>query len=446
MRSFIHTKSDSKITYAGSWLGLSGATDLYLKDAVSLTDPRYGYFSNKYSDLFSVTLGTEGVALRENVDFAYGKRLDASVTQDPTDGFGTTAGGIIDTGTSGSLGIGKAFRIVDASSGTAKNVKDITGLNVKVYAVRSGEYFDKSGIYIDPIKGKYTMPYLKFWSTMNSLLDINSPKIGMCTNIPQPGQDGGLSYPAGKFSNCVQIYGGPAGGGRFNFVNRLGPVTSSMSKGSVSFWAYNGCGSYVNYINTFASFGGTFVSGGGWADAFAYSGLGWSIVFAGISPAGADTSIAILYIDSTEVARYTVTANAWNHIFVTWDSAKTLDNNTKTLRVFLNGVERISYTGILPEITPHFTMSSGNWFDFWFSYIMMDNLKFWDCVIEDPTFEYNAGTGIENAMFPVYGNTNGYQPKLTSPGGVGYRYLASSDTPAVLNIINAEFSAVEGEV
>ena len=53
---------------------------------------------------------------------------------------------------------------------------------------------------------------------------------------------------------------------------------------------------------------------------------------------------------------------------------------------------------------------------------IIDNIKIWNEVISDTAWEYNSGTGVEDALHYIYGAGNGYEPNNTQ---VGY-FLADS--------------------
>jgi len=72
------------------------------------------------------------------------------------------------------------------------------------------------------------------------------------------------------------------------------------------------------------------------------------------------------------------------------------------------------------------------------NYTYSDNIKIWDHVVsEDPSFEYNSGTGREDALHEIYTSTGGYKPINLD---VGYHYLPAVTDPAQLE----EDGATEG--
>lgn len=113
------------------------------------------------------------------------------------------------------------------------------------------------------------------------------------------------------------------------------------------------------------------------------------------------------------------------HFYIVWDNTAGLADG-KTVRVFINGTEMLSTTTAvtnLDEIVMQYRQDSTCVSD---ATIMagIDNLKIYkEVVTESPDWEYNGGTGRENALHFIYGAAFNYHPLLTGgASGVGYLY------------------------
>ena len=115
--------------------------------------------------------------------------------------------------------------------------------------------------------------------------------------------------------------------------------------------------------------------------------------------------------------------NSWTHFYLVWDFAGGLVGG-KTARAFINNSNECStnqsfnLSGYPVSFDHSVLQISGTVAQ------IMDNVKIWDHVVsEDPSWEYNNGTGREDALHPVYGEANGYKPmplNSANSGGVGY--------------------------
>ena len=441
--------TDPRVTYTGGAWSTVGShkkltkgadVTVQLEDAASIS-----YGSGVFGT--ATALSTSGfVNLTEGVDFEYGKRLDASAAEDPANGFGAVGGGVIDTGVAGALAGGKSIRVVEAT----KNVVDATGLNLDVYATPLSAIASNDPptagtiITIDPDKGNFILPKPYYYNGLLNAGEIATPTI---RSQNAPSTTVSLSGYSGENTESVQFAKGwyvqtstnnntsESGEGWRKLYTGIpaAPVGFNVSThGTVSFWAKTN----VYWGRT----GSAWPAGG---NAYSYTGfiiseaLGISIRIYRLD--NGTISKLYLYINNAIVA--TSVANITNdttyHVYGVWDQAKGLTGG-KSVRVFLNGVESVSTTNDLPSALPNtspcfwmysYAYSYGFFTDYGYAYARssMSNLKYFTHVVsEDPTWEYNAGTGREFALHSVYGATNGYIPKLIAPGGVGYFKAGSS--------------------
>jgi hypothetical protein len=391
-------------------------------------------------------------ALSETSHYNYDKRLDASVGEDPTDGFGATAGGVIDTGAAGALGVGKYVRLV----ANALNVRDTNyptaaygGL--KIYAktlagINKGTWASppKDRMYVDPVTGNWSMPRPNHLCKCESG-GYGTPEIGTVTTSYVVPAYNNVTNAAGKFGNSLYYY--LSGAVPDNTWTTMKNVvdTSFPSKGTVSFWAsavgaasafYYGaiffCGDQWAYTGT---------SGGNYLPApFAYFpfAVGISTYYTG-SPFFANPSFQV-WLSGSLISGYVPLAHGvWYHIYAVWDSAKGLAGG-KSIRVWVDGANEISSTADLPAVganLPSFTLaSSGNTMYNCWAYDYLDNPKYWNHVVtEDPSFEYNAGAGREDAMHYIYGAANSYKPNLAAASsGVGYYRGGCSTRQCIITV------------
>jgi len=449
-------KQAANISYNGtSWTGLAGGNAVTLENASNILNGQ-----STFGTVLGTTrgkplingAGTGKVVLAQGVDFQYNQRLDASTTEDATDGFGTTAGGIVDTGISGALASGKYIRAVE----NTKNIKDATGLNLKVYAKDLGMPKDSPTYNIanvDPITGKLVLPRPYYYNGLLNATEVNNPNI-RGTNDPSTSyafsgysSEGAESV---KFSKGWYVYtstntnASQSGDGwrkLYTGIPAIPPAFNVSTKGTVSFWANTN----VNSVGD-----SSFKTGAG----YAYTGFVISevagikiLIFRYVDCYGSVTSKLYLYINNSIVATSAsdISNGTTYHIYAVWDQAKGLTGG-KSVRVFLDNVEAVSTTNDLPDAltntSPYFYLytyaSASGMFAAWGwgnAKSSLSNCKYFTHVVsEDPAWEYNSGTGRELAMHSIYGATSSYEylPKLVSPGGLGYFYLTDSTSPATL--------------
>ena len=395
MRAKTFDKQSSKIEYFGPWTGLAGGSEVQLEDALYQS---YGKGQiGKDRTILMNKGGSSASPLREGVDFAYGKRLDASTSEDPTDGFGDVAGGIIDTGVSGALS--KPLRILNGD----KNIKDVTGLNLKIFAynlsVIASPPPPSDRIYVDPLTGKFVLPRPIYWSKCESWDNITNPELGDGTSYYN---NAGFSVgvAAGKFGNSIF-----AGLSNVGTAKLFLSTSLSLNKFTLSFWQTTG-GNF-DYFEVY--------HGKLRIECWDLSGV---------------TRAYRIKWDNIIVKTGTYTPSNQDkfHAYLVWDETGGLSGG-KCLRYFQDGVESFYLEGSYLNIADSFYLGIGSASKDWGT-TGIDNIKLWDHVVsEDPSFEYNGGTGREDAMHPIYGATDGYKPNIIK---AGFFYKGDSTLPATL--------------
>lgn len=458
-RSIGITLSDPSIEYTGTgWTTLNNAkvcakpgadVPVQLEDATEIV-----HGSGKFG-LGTVLKKTDYYPLVENVDYAYNKRLDASTTEDPTDGFGSTTGGIVDTAASGALS--QLIRLVSNN----KNVKDQTGLNLKVYAkdlsISSNLFPPADRCYIDPLRGKFALPRPIYWSKCESVANLTSADIYDPSRPPTSVNSGSYSVNAtdtGIFNNCWYRYNGiytygadyNSGFSGDTYIYPLGQNIYNWNKNTISTWFH-----VTNYINSAGTnawisvlqlYAQNYFEIGDINKVGVYVNDVYDVGWHG----AVSQNFCVLYlvIGGSIVSSVAITRGAWNHIYLIWDKDKGLTGG-KSVRVFINGTEVLSSTATLPDLTNyimkiysylyvyHYVDDNTFWTnENWsYAYTRFDNIKIWDYVVsEDPTWE-SGETKSEEALHPIYGSTAGYKPVLSGgAGGVGYYKSGGSGTYA----------------
>lgn len=402
-------KQNSKTIYGGSWTNLentdpSPATTSGTGSNISQT--LESSINTNGVGLFGATGGTLATDGYTSLTYTYDKRLDATTGTDPDDG----AVDIYDDSASGALAGSKYIRVVE----NTKNVTDATGLNLKVYAKNlSTEQSPPSDrIYVDPALGKFVMPRPVYWSKCESRLNITTtPEIGVSMSHSYYGT--GDTYSSdpieGKFNKGVYVVDSAVG--RSSGVYFTYPQI--LTKGTLSCWLRLGHYS-TNDVSAFNVFlksdesihASAEVQGGVYAGRLNISG----------------------------VTGGTISDSTWHSLHIVWDQAKSLSGG-KSIRIFVDEVEQHSSTAtyifdILKIRIATYVGSTA-------SRTSVDNIKIWDSCIETP-FEYNLGTGREDALHPIYGATNGYKPVTSGVNnGVGYYRSGASNNKAVIRLRNS---------
>lgn len=401
-------------------------------------------------------------ALNTTDHYNYGKRIDASTVEDPTNGFGTTAGGIVDTAASGALAVGKYTRLV----ANGLNVKDsnypTAGYGgLKVFAspivgtdVRIWEPPNKDRMYVDPNTGNYLFPRPAYWSKQENLAGmITTPEIfsillSSAFSSYVYGGSTGEDFPAGKFGNCYRFSGGAGYGGggyvdwnAYRDIYPYGLNARDWSKGTISQWLYlSGSTPYDGHPDknmtstTRAYFLSTPASGkvSFYAEASYNLWAGWVV------------QNVFLNINNANVTSGAFTPSAWNHLYIAWDQAKGLSGGNSVI-MYVNGAQVIASNATLPNIDSTTFLVKyqcdgwGNGYPDGVSVtwdMRADNLKIWNNVASDTAaWEYNGGTGLENNMHYIYGAGNNYKPNLAAASsGVGYYRAGASSRQCVITI------------
>jgi hypothetical protein len=393
---------------------------------ITLEDPSYND-TLKVQGLFgssSAMRKSDYTQLMSGTDYQYGKRLDASTSEDATYGFGAVAGGIFDTGTSGSHASGKYFRIVN----NALNIK--AGLSAKVFAENFYTIditkIPKADRYnVDPARGRFIGPHAFFWSKCESPTGFLSPEIGYYTpTITESGAFSSWSYDAGKFGQAL-YQAGDTGGGSVDgshSLNYTGGTAIDMSYGTVSAWikVLGDSGNVAGYSN-------------GQAQAWAYPIIIDSVLSVYWYMYHINASLSACYVElvvnGSSAGTVTVSLSAFHHIYAVWSKDNDL-GSSKSVKVYIDGTEQLSSTATLNNATsksPYgylrtYSLTNGIGAQWGTAHIWFDNVKVFNHAIDDPAWEYNSGSGREDAIHPIYGSGANYKPLHTSTnsGGVGY--------------------------
>lgn len=426
-RTISKDKQAAGITWTGAWSGLAGGNEVQLENASNL-----GYASGTFGDNLGVGKplangsGAGKVNLKAGVDFTYNSKLNATGGSDVD---------IYDDNASGAFTASHYMRIVN----NAKNITDVTGLNIQnIYAKQLNGVSSiwasppSTDAYIDPEQGRFALPRPDHWSKCQSG-GYGTPEIGnVSTSIVYTAPGYLISNMAGKFNNGVNM-SATAGGAEYTTMRNTVDTTSFPSKGTVSFWAAVGVG--CTYPYSFSLFGGSLYT---YTQIIYYDGIHencypfavglWCQAYDGFN---CHPRFAIRYGTTTIDSGVWFSRNTWYHIYVVWDSAKGLSGG-KAIRAWINGGNEISSTNDIPAVGSNFPAFILATYGFDYANAQIDNPKYWDHVVsEDPAWEYNAGTGREDAMHYLYGAGNNYKPQITGVNnGVGYYYLATSGSPA----------------
>lgn len=341
----------------------------------------------------------DGSALVEGVDYTYGSSLNDS----------ENAVDITDTGLSGSLADGKAFRIVEDGA----NISNASGLNLNIIAKKDLTKFSESPAkdeaYLDPATGKFMLPRPIFWSKMQGIEGFLNPEISLGTPS-YTNSSIALITAEGKFDGALGRYGMNSSGSDA-LLNPFGSISRDYNQSAFSYWAY---------INQFGAEGIAQVNLLMGDFEFSY------YVSSGSINCG-------LNVSGTKVAESSIsTMGEWVHFYVLIDTDKNL-SDSKSFIVFMNGEEVLSYSGDFDLSDRVLQIKQGIQASTYTQFAHIDNLKIWNHIpTEDPSFEYNGGEGREDALHAIYSEDNDYKPVLSGSSGVGYYYLPDSEDPATL--------------
>lgn len=335
--------------------------------------------------------------LVEGTDFVYGQPLNSG------------AYNIFDTAIQGLFDDGKVMRIV-------ANGENIVGGSLQLTPIAMDLTNNvnpaANEVYIDPCLGKFVLPRPIYWNKLGTDWETNDI-IGNNQGYHIV-NTGSVSYATtttySKFGQGIYCSnsGSTIGGANFYF---LGNDPKLSKSGTISVWLnlpHLGAPTYER-TDCFIRFGDISVELGTYSNIGLYGEGGYG---------------SAILVNNSVVS----SAGSWkgmNHLYIVWDQDKTLDGG-KSIRVYMNGVEKMHTTSnINVENSPNFYVryyhgsTSG-----YHGKLNIDNLKIWDQVVsEDPSFEYNNGSGREDALHVIYGSANGYKPQLTETGnGVSYYY------------------------
>jgi len=404
MRSFIKKKQDISITYEGYWTGLDAGEEKQedISDYANGAG-KFGHIGQPIT--LTQTLGSSALSLKVGIDFQYNKRLDASVIEDPTDGFGELSGGIVDFSANGALGTGKVFRILDNGDNIKNNIYPRTTptYGLKVYAKDLSTLISPPSdrIYVDPLLGKFVFPRPTTYCIPTSWDTMANPAIGSPIEVIFHPQGSGSSLGGGSIwfgYNNYYFAGMP--GRIFPRYNDIVRNELTITFGISGYWAYewytlqwyfffNDSGHYVYSFMNFQGYRHLYYNIGAGEVHFGY--LDWYAV--------CNITIAI---DGT------------------------------TLRVFQNGTVVASATGNFTtnmwELRPQPSASPHH-----FSGVTVYSIKAWNELLSNAFISSNQSP--ENStLHPMYGSANSYVPKLINPGKVAYKYIPASNSPASLLI------------
>lgn len=423
-KTIIYPKVNEKTEYIGSnWQGSQPTGICKALDVpcdVKHGQGRIGITGITYT--FTRKTGITATPLIAGVDFQYDKRLDASLTQDVVDGFGTIAFGIIDTGLSGDLADGKAFRFIDKSTGVDRNVFSTMGLKVFAKNLTVNPYLTPpiDRIYLDPLTGKYVLPRPVYWSKCNNdnnmLVDADIYSGDITYGKWLTGNVFYTTYgPHQKFTGgtAIEIRDATPDGSKYIALNKSG----ILKKGAISFYAKRIClttGTAVGFsYHQFEIASGTYLrlryteADGAYAERY-YNGT---------------------LVDSTAIGNWP--DNTWIHVCIQWAEDGSIFGG-RNMGMWLNGVYTKGFlksahpiTVTLNNLKAYSDTSITEPVGITGMYVYIDNIKIWQELIGTPTWEMDK----EDAMHTIWGSANNYKPNIV----VGYKYLPSLGmSPAIL--------------
>jgi len=292
---------------------------------------------------------------------------------------------IYDGNNNGSFDTGRFFRVVIDGINAVNGGYNLTPVAKDLNTLMSPPY---NQIYIDPQRGKFILPRPVYWSRSESFENITTnPDIG----------EGNGNLPVlikvvsnGKFNNCI------AGTTEHNTSIYWFPQSSSYpvpAKGILSYWMLRG--NFESDDNAF------FISLGAFY-------IDWR-----------KSGIELLVNGNKLTSPLQITVGAWHHIYIVWDEAKGLNGNSIRLYIDNNLVLESDVT--ITSWIQYEKFRFAWWDDGNGScQVYIDNVKLWDHVIlDDPSWIYNGGTGLEESLHEIYGPANGYKPGSVR---VGYYY------------------------
>ena len=414
------SKTSGDISYTDgdseNWSNIGTVQIVTLEDASNIDNA-----SGTFNDPAQPLTKDDGSPLVEGTDYNYDSRLDATGGDDVD---------IYDDGDSGAFSTDKYLRVVE--NGT--NVSNAGGLNLPIYAKNLATIISPSDVqaYIDPAIGKFVLPRPLYWDKCESIAVETNAEIYEPGNAPilYHWYFGSYVFTTGamKFNNGIGIT--PNDGISYSYIKPFGEATKDFNKGTLSVWFKVGGYSPSTILHALAF--GSLSNSGYPPPLFAPQAGGWGIKFEleGTNPyLGAYLNYGLT---SEDDYLSTLTKDTIYHLYIVWDRSGGLSGG-KTLRAFINGTEILSSTNTFDNMSSHNFMvqfSHYNNVPSTFS-TLIDNLKIWDRVVtEDPSWEYNGGTGREDALHTIYGSGSGYKPVNLD---VGYHYLPDVLAPAKID-------------
>lgn len=341
--------------------------------------------------------GSQGVMKKHDYtdvlagDFTYDTRLDndgdALYDEDTTTNFAAT-----------DVPNGKIARIVHDT----KNVTDATGLNLSIYSknlVTTNVSPVKTDAYIDPLKGIFILPRPSYFCRCETVAELTNPSIQNETPLAN------------------------------NAASYLTPVAGHLGS-----FALQTSGNTAEYIYPF---GNTVVNEGTlsvWINVYkqTWSSANFRVYFGGTGNYVLITQTTYqIYVDGIKVedlAHGVAMQTGWHHLYVAWSKSGTF-NSGKKLQVWLDNSSLFTWTTTWSSSTDFkIQLYVGNY------NVSMDNLKIWKELVSpigsvtvDPDWEFNGGSGLQNAMHEIYGSGSNYEPTVS---GMGYHQAGGSGTYA----------------
>ncbi len=303
-----------------------------------------------------------------------------------------------------------------------KNITEVPGaggLGLLVRSMNLSNPVSPPGgeVYIDPASGQFALPRPVYWSRCeDSYAGLSNPVIGESKLVVERAGDFWSSPSAGFFNNGVVVASYWPNPNQYSYI-WIKPYGSGgySTKGTASFWAqriWGGSPGGTSFVTIQFFIGNILIS------------IDKSVVL------GEELRIERKVNDSlVPIDKWTgLNWSTFTHIYIVWDNNGGLNSSTKTIRIYIDGTERLSTNETLDFTsvwsTPYGTSVKFNALCNTYGgdiRVYLDNVKFWNHVVsEDPYWEYNAGAGREDALHCIYGPANGYRPGNSQ---VGYYYL-----------------------
>jgi hypothetical protein len=312
---------------------------------------------------------------------------------------GASLESMFDTGRSGGMASGKYFRIVHKGNNLLSDlglVPVMRQLLLPTNQIAPG----KGQFFIDPAMGRFVLPRPDYWCKMETVGSMTEPELRDYRKPVLEITSGELAAVTGKngFGNCIELNGnGESIWDLYSFGK-----SEVVNQGTISVW-WNPDGALDYYFKIFIGGPNSYIE--------------------------IKNNYSRIVINGEEKDKKDDLAldRQWNHIYVVWDRAQSLDANLKTVRVFINGADGGScYDVFAPGV---FSCRAESHMGVFGSNNKVDNIKIWKHVVsESPEWEYKHGLGREKALHAVYGTDSNpeydYRPKLAGSGnGVGYYYM-----------------------